>query len=239
MSERVAISIGMLLCVATANAADVRLRSAAVCGGRVVRVADVAEVFGDDQRLTQAVADLPLCPAPAAGRQRVLSQDNVRQLLEFSGVERKLVTVTGSETVTISGNSSHPSSRLARQPLVASGIRQAAFEVPSTPTQPAAKSTAARPAIAQPQPLQTDNTKAPAVLPLIEKGRGLTVLARSAGVQITTSGKAIDGGALGDMINVELADTKQRVMARITGSQTVELSANPVAEVTASIATKN
>src|SRR6478736_2066668 len=135
MTKRVAISICMVLCVASANAADVRLRSAAVCGGSVVRVADVAEVFGDDHRLAQSLADLPLCPAPVAGRQRVLSQDDVRQLLDFSGVEKKLVTITGSETVTISGSHSHQSGTLARQPLVASGIRQAAFEVPSAPTQ--------------------------------------------------------------------------------------------------------
>src|SRR5689334_16750080 len=104
MKLQMAILTGVLLVAATSNAADVRLRSAAVCGGSVVRVADVAEVFGDDQRFAQSLADLPLCPAPAAGRQRVLSQDEVRQLLEFSGVERKLVTITGSETVTISGN---------------------------------------------------------------------------------------------------------------------------------------
>src|SRR6478736_2505088 len=135
MKLRTAILAGVLLVAATGNAADVRLRSAAVCGGSVVRVVDVAEVFGDDQRLTQSLADLPLCPAPAAGRQRVLSQDDVRQLLEFSGVEKKLVTITCSETVTISAHHSHQSGTLARQPLVASGIRQTAFEVPSAPTQ--------------------------------------------------------------------------------------------------------
>jgi len=202
-------------------------------------VADVAEVFGDDHRLAQSLADLPLCPAPAAGRQRVLSQDDVRQLLDFSGVEKKLVTITGSETVTISGNHSHQSGTLARQPLVASGIRQAAFEVPSAPTQLAPKPAAAHSVATPPQLFQADDAKLPATPPLIEKGRGLTVLARTAGVQITTSGKAIDAGSVGDMINVELADSKQRVMARVTGPQTVELTTTPMADVTSLSTTKN
>ena len=59
MITRVSILMCMA-CAATANAADVRLRSAAVCGGSIVRVADVAEVFGDDHRLAQSLADLPL-----------------------------------------------------------------------------------------------------------------------------------------------------------------------------------
>lgn len=238
MITRVTIFLCMA-CAAAADAADVRLRSAAVCGGTVVRVADVAEVFGDDQRLTQSVADLPLCPAPAAGRERVLSQNDVRQLLEFSGVEKKLVTITGSETVTISGNHSHQSSSLARQPMVASGIRQAAFELSSAPAQLPTKPAIARSVASPSQAIHAEETKTPVALPLIEKGRGLTVLARSAGVQITTSGKAIDAGSLGDMINIELADTKQRVMARITGPQTVELSTSPMSAPTSLITAKN
>jgi hypothetical protein len=168
----------------------------------------------------------------------VLSQDEVRQLLEFSGVERKLVTITGSETVTISGNHSHASSMLAKQPLVVSGIRQAAFEIPSAPA-PLANKPVAR-AIASPPSTSTgDEATAGAAPPAIEKGQGLTVLARSAGVQITTSGKAIEAGSVGEMINVELADTKQRVLARVTGPQTVELTTSSRADTATISATKN
>jgi hypothetical protein len=237
MITRVSIYL-CLVWATTANAADVRLRSAAVCVGSVVRVADVAEVFGNDQRLTQSLAELPLCPTPAAGRQKVLSQDDVRQLLEMSGVERKLVTITGSEAVTISGTGTQAHGSPVKQPMAVNGVRQAAFEVPATPAQPVSRPAAQR-AVAPSPFAKIDEEKTPVVLPLIEKGRGLTVVARSSGVQITTSGKAIDAGGLGEMIAVELADTKQRVFARVTGPQTVELTTGPTTDAAVANTAKN
>jgi hypothetical protein len=188
-------------------------------------VADIAEVSASDYRLAQSLAELPLCPAPASGRQRLFTQDDVRQLLELSGVEKKSVTITGSETVTISAGDLQHTGVPAKQPLIASGVRQATFEAPLTTVAPAAKPRTT-PINTASQMSSTEESKSTATTPLIEKGRGLTVLARSAGVQITTSGKAIDAGSLGDMIPVELADNKQRVVARVTGPQTVELTTN-------------
>jgi flagella basal body P-ring formation protein FlgA len=60
--------------------------------------------------------------------------------------------------------------------------------------------------------------------PLVDRGAIVTVIARTAGVRITATGKALDSGAAGEAINVELADSKQRVLARITGQQSVEIS---------------
>ena len=224
MSGRLIILVCSTLSVATVSAADVRLRSAAVCGGNLVRVADVAEVFAKDDRLGQALAELPLCPTPAANRQRVLSQDDIRQLLEFSGVDRKSITITGSETVTVSGGDAAHATNTAKHAVVARGVRQAAFEVLTPPAPSVAKAAAARPALLPTSSQTSDETKPQPLPPLVEKGRSLSVLARSAGVQITTSGKALDAGSLGDMINVELLDTKQRVMARVTSPQSVELT---------------
>ena len=61
--------------------------------------------------------------------------------------------------------------------------------------------------------------------PVVEKGAIVTVSARAAGVKITTSGKALDDGSTGESIGVELADSKQRVLARVSGPQTVEMTA--------------
>ena len=225
MTGKLVITLCTLILTSVASAADVRLRSAAVCGSSVVRVADVAEVSASDYRLAQSLAELPLCPAPASGRQRLFTQDDVRKLLELSGVEKKSVTITGSETVTISAGDLQHTGVPAKQPLIASGVRQATFEAPLTTVAPAAKPRTT-PINTASQMSSTEESKSTASTPLIEKGRGLTVFARSAGVQITTSGKAIDAGSLGDMIPVELADNKQRVVARVTGPQTVELTTN-------------
>jgi hypothetical protein len=210
------------LIAASASAAEVRLRSAAVCTGSVTRVADVAEVFAPDHRVADALAEIPLCPAPAAGQSRVLSQDDVRQLLALSGVERKTATITGSDSVTISRDGSPRTSPTARQPLVAGGIRQAVFEIePEVPTRPkyAQPATFDRPA--------PDDMKPIAEAPLIEKGASLTVHARATGIRITAAGKAIDSGSMGESIGVELIDTKQKVVGRIIAPQTVEIKAEP------------
>src|SRR5689334_17231999 len=96
-----AISLAVLLIASLAPAAEVRLRSSAVCTSSIIRLADVAEIFAEDRRLAQALAETPLCPAPQAGHPRSLSQHQLRQILLLSGVE-KSVAVTGSEAVSVS-----------------------------------------------------------------------------------------------------------------------------------------
>jgi hypothetical protein len=210
---------GFAITAASASAAEVRLRSAAVCSGSVTRVIDVAEVFAADHRIADALAEIPLCPAPSSGQPRVLSQDDVRQLLDLSGVERKTATVTGSETVTISRDSTLRTSPGSKQSLVASGIRQAVFEIePSQPTKPQTvrPATFERPSAPDAKPI--------ASAPLVDKGASLTVYARAAGVRITAAGKAIDSGGMGESIGVELIDTKQKIVGRIVGPQLVEIT---------------
>src|SRR5689334_20355340 len=85
-----AVNLTILLSFWTpAQAAEVRLRSAAGCSAAVVRVADVAEVFAEDARIANALAEITLCPAPGPGSTRTLSQSEVQQLLALSGVDRK------------------------------------------------------------------------------------------------------------------------------------------------------
>ena len=212
---RSGIVIALLFVALHATAAEVRLRSSAVCSTSVVRLGDVAEVAGDSN-IAGALADVTLCPAPAPGQQRTLTQEEIRRLLTFSGLERKDCIVTGSEAVTISGAPTTAQSGRARQPLFASGVRQAIFEGEAgqadraKPIKPAA-SEVATPAEA---------SKAT----LVERGATVAVAARTAGVRITTSGKALEAGKAGDSINVELADTKQRILATVVGVQSVEVS---------------
>src|SRR5262245_24602918 len=101
MSFRFSIVVLGWMISAAAAGAEVRLRSSAACTGSVVRLADVAEIYADDRRLAQALAETPLCPAPQPGHLRSLSQHELRQILMLSGVE-KSVSVTGSEAVSIS-----------------------------------------------------------------------------------------------------------------------------------------
>jgi len=202
-----------------ASSAEVRLRSSAACTASVVRLADVAEVFAAEARIAESLAEIPLCPAPAAGSQRSFSQDDVRQLLALSGVERKTVQVTGSEAVTVTTDAASRSATGTRRPIVATGIRQTAFEVDAdVQKKPQPRSTP------KPQDPPTSDAKKSAAPPVVERGAIVTVSARTAGVRITTSGKALEPGSTGDTVGVELVDTKQRVLARVTGPQAVEVS---------------
>jgi flagella basal body P-ring formation protein FlgA len=199
-------------------AAEVRLRSSAVAAGAVVRLADVAEITSQDPALGEALGEIPLCPAPAAGRERSLHQYELRQLLAVSGVEPGQATVTGSEAVRITFQAADQAVARIKRPLAAAGVRQAAFESIAEPVNSA---TVNRPPARPVEPARVDTKDAV----LVERGAVVTVQARVAGVRITTSGKALDEGAAGATIGVELADTKQRVLAQVTGSQKVEVTA--------------
>jgi hypothetical protein len=215
--------LGMVLIAVAAAAphvggAEVRLRSTAACGTAVVRVADVAEVFSDDARAADALSDIPLCPAPMLAGQKTLSQADVRELLAQSGVDRKAAIVTGSESVTITADSHHRATLAGRRPMVASGVRQATFEAEVEANRKPATRMAAKPkasVVSEDKPQREP--------PVIEQGSVVTICAGAAGIKVTTSGKALDDGAAGDTISVELTDGKQRVLARVKGPQVVEV----------------
>lgn len=214
------IAIVVLAGHCSLSAAEVRLRSAVGCGTAVVRVGDVAEVFADDVRIGNALAEITLCPAPSPGITLSLTQTKVAELLALSGVDRKTANVTGSETVTVTAEAaSRSGAASAKRPMVASGIRQAAFDLETEPTRKSPVTQAAKAQIGTQR--DDKDSRSP---PIIEKGSIVTVNARAAGVKITTSGKALDDGATGETIGIELADGKQRILARVSGPQMVEVS---------------
>ena len=58
----------------------------------------------------------------------------------------------------------------------------------------------------------------------MEKGASVMVHAQTGGIRIRTSGKALEAGSSGETISVELADSKEKVLARIVGPQMVEVA---------------
>jgi len=198
--------LGVLLLDGVSSAAEVRLRPTATCGSTVVRLADVAEIEAADASLAAALGEIPLCPAPAVGGERSLSQHDVRQLLVLSGVERADVNVGGSERVTIQAEKSlmHPAPQAG-----AAGVRQAAFQTQAKKAQPAA-----------PEPPADKLAKREQ---LVDRGANVSVYARAAGVRIATSGKALQPGAAGETILVEM-ENKEKVQARVVAAQAVEVA---------------
>jgi hypothetical protein len=217
----VSLLLGLIVVDVTAPAAEVRLRSSAVCASSIVRLADVAEIRADEQQLAAALSDIPLCAAPAKGRERQFTQHDVRQLLALSGAEPTAVQVTGSETVTLLTEGSGFAATSVRPRTKPAAHRQVAFEV-ALPGEPEAigRQPAVKPF--SPTTASAEQAKPPK---LVERGALCTVHARTGSIRVSTHGnKALQAGALGETIAIEMADTKERVLARIVGSQIAEVA---------------
>jgi Chaperone for flagella basal body P-ring formation len=214
-------SIALTLFVAFAScgsAAEVRLRSSAVCASSVVRLADIAEIHAAEPDLSAALSDIPLCAAPAKGSERQFTQHEVRQLLALSGVEAA-TQVTGSERVAILTEGSGILAHSKRPRTAFATHRQAAFEAELTAGEQSRARQAPKPLV-RPAAKSTDEPP----LRLVERGALCTVHARAGSIRVTMPGKAMQAGALGETISVELDETKERVLARIVGSQVVEVA---------------
>ena len=198
-----------VLVACSVQATEVRLRSVASCSAAVVRLGDIAEIASDDPAIADDLAAIPLFPAPAAGKSRQLDRNQVRQLLSISGIDLKQLSLTGSETVVVQSGAGNSTSRPTNRGGEPSAIRLASLETAVPARRP-------KPAAAEPLPLP----------PLVKRGESVTVHSRAAGVRITTSGKALSDGSLGAEIQIELADKRNKILARVAGPQTVEINAN-------------
>src|SRR5262245_48497340 len=91
MSSRVIQSLlalaGAIACFGAAAClgAEVRLRDACQSAGGVVRLGDVADVLGNNEKERTQLASLELFPAPPAGRLRYVTSRDVEQLLTLRG----------------------------------------------------------------------------------------------------------------------------------------------------------
>ena len=61
-------------------------------------------------------------------------------------------------------------------------------------------------------------------VPLVERGDAVTLLVRTGNVVVTAQGIARQSGGLGDLIEVENALSKQKVLGEIIDANTVEVN---------------
>ena len=210
MFKRVLSLTACVLVACSAQATEVRLRSVANCPATIVRLDDIAEITSDDPAIAADLAAIPLFPAPTAGRSRQLDRNQVQQLLSISGIDLKQLSLTGSEIVVVQCGVGESTSRMAnRAKGEPSAIRLASLETAVPARRP-------KPVAAEPSVLP----------PLVKRGESVTVHSRAAGVRITTSGKALSDGALGTEIQIELADKRNKIVARVAGPQAVEVNAS-------------
>jgi flagella basal body P-ring formation protein FlgA len=72
-------------------------------------------------------------------------------------------------------------------------------------------------------PVSADRIQSPR---MVRRGENVTVRSVAAGIVITTSGKALEDGGEGDVVKIELDDSRERIAARVTGLQQAEIYAS-------------
>lgn len=190
------------------NAAEIRLKEEAESSGPLVRLGDIAEIEGEAIADGLSLADIALFPSPAAGKSRLVRRQELRQLLALCDVPIRDWEFSGAEAVEIR-NAGNPTRTI---------IRPALHLIPSrSHVRLEPKSTAAG---------QASDPKADKPLPLVKRNGSVTVHSLAAGVRVTTSGKSLADAAQGQTVLVELADSQEKILARVVGPQLVEIRAD-------------
>jgi flagella basal body P-ring formation protein FlgA len=128
-----------IVLVSAATAVQVTLRERVAPRGSVVRLADVAEVSGDDRDQELRLGALPLMPAPASGTERFLRKREIQDMLaaqgievgdfRFAGAEQVAVAAPGAEVenaIDLRGASEAVPRRMNRHAAILAGVAQPA-----------------------------------------------------------------------------------------------------------------
>jgi flagella basal body P-ring formation protein FlgA len=75
--------------------------------------------------------------------------------------------------------------------------------------------------IAAGQPIDLAALRVPV---LVKRNEVVRVIARGAGVQVKTAGRALGEAGYGDLVEVQMLDSRERFLARAIDAQTVEIA---------------
>jgi flagella basal body P-ring formation protein FlgA len=252
----------MLLALA-GEAAEVTLRPRSVVRGPLVRLGDIAEVVDADPGIVRQLSGLPLFPAPAADKQRLVSRQEVQQLLVMHEINLRAVKLAGADEVSVSWT--RQAERPAAKPVVKSLPRPkaesaaASSETPASTVQVAVairplrmgemlkpsdielRTVAATAPVGQEQPkleelvgkelkrgLSAGQPIAAELLQtprLVHRGDLVTVRSIAPGIVVTARGRATEEGGRGDLVTIELTDSREKILARVSDRQAVEVYA--------------
>jgi hypothetical protein len=207
--KQIAFFACMQLICFSAAAVEIRLKDEAVCGGSLVRLGDVAEIVppGDVAHAASApaeLAELALFPSPGPGKTLELTRQELRQLLTLCDVDPRTYQISGAESIVISAEKS-PARSIARPALhlipSRAYINQSTAPIASKPT----------------GSKDDESTK------LVERNGAVTIHSIWPGVKITAAGKSLADAALGESVLVVQTDSKEKLLAKVVGPQTVEV----------------
>ena len=201
----IAFAVLTAFVTSAAGAVEVRLKDEAHCAGSLVCLGDIAELVPQPADGASSLAHLALFPAPSAVKPKQLRRQELIELLALCEVDVRALEFTGAESVVIRSGP-------ATERTI---IRPALHLIPAS-------------SYVQKSPAYLDPRAAAAAKPtdeaqLVRRNTAVTIHSIWPGVKVTASGKSMADGALGESVLVEQANSKQRVLAKVVGPQTVEL----------------
>ncbi len=238
----------------TADAAEISLKSEYECHETTVTLGQVATISGAVEDVSR-LSEIFLFPAPRKGRERSLRVSEVHELLRLHGFDPLSHKISGAAVSRLRGTTTTEKVKpmpvqigtaknvAAKSPtkvLVAARdlprnqtIRESDLKLTDfTGVLRASKPTdqpsdvlgreTTRP-IPAGQVIDVSQLQRPV---LIRRNDTVTVLSRSAGVEVRTQAKATEDGALGDLIVLESPGNKQKYSARVAAVQLAEVYAS-------------
>lgn len=234
----------IMLASLSAEAAEIALKANVDATRAIVRLGDVAEVKSADDKLAALLNDLALFPSPTPGRTRMLHVRELRELMALNGIATGDVRFSGSRLVRVGAirelpakysrprqPAASPKYVVALRPLNRGDIIRAAdvevrsFEEPPRRMKAATelKNVVGREvlrSIGSGQPIDEQQLRRPL---LVRRGQVVQVQAKAAGVVVTTTARATEDGAAGDIIVLQSIENREKYSASVTGLQRAEV----------------
>ncbi|HRX78971.1 MAG: flagellar basal body P-ring formation protein FlgA [Planctomycetaceae bacterium] len=233
----------------SADAAEVTLRQQSHAKGSLVLLGDVADVTSGSAERIELLKRVELFPAPAQNRSKLMHVRELIELLVLHGIDIDDLAFSGTRTTRIypaapapkvvTVGLQVPASETADMVVVTRRtlnrgdiIRDADVELqPRDPKNQSFQVATERHAVVGMELLYPIREGQTIILnqlrkPLmVKRGELIRVRARAAGVQVTTTAKAMEDGAMGDIIIVQSLENREQYATHVTGTQQVEVYA--------------
>lgn len=233
----------------SADAAEITLRPQSHAKGSIILLGDVADVKSAETDRVELLKRVELFPAPARNRSKLMHVRELVELLVLHGIDIKDLKFEGTRTTRIYAAAQEskvipaglltPEADVNEMVVVTRRtlnrgdlVRDADVELqPRDPKAPKFQHATERHSVVgmevlypirEGQPILLNQLRKPQ---LVKRGELIRVRARAAGVQVTTTAKAEQDGALGDIIMVQSLENREKYAANVTGLQQVEVYA--------------
>jgi len=210
--------LGLVAGVAAADSVSLRPHAEIARDATEIRLRDIATLEGPE---AWRWADLPLGAAPAAGRGRLLAIDDIRARLDAAGARWDRLDLSGGRVFVRANAPAGATATREEPPAVPPAV-------PKYPPPPVAPS--------PPVPAPTIETAPPAsvtaVAPVIRPDDRVTVRREVGGIAIPLQAIALDAGAPGQSIRLQMVDRRNRrdprvFVATVTGPGAAALRDEP------------